>query len=404
MNSVVNAVAKVDQAFLFILAVSVGILLLVTGLMLWFVYRYHHSRHPRAEEVRESVWMEVAWTIIPTILAMGMFWFGWDSFRALQSAPQSALQVRVEGRMWSWAFIYPNGRRSGMLYVPQGTPVRLSMTSLDVLHSFYVPAFRIKRDTVPGMATYAWFMPEREGDYDILCAEYCGLKHANMLGTVRVVAREAFDEWYAGTGARGTARGEELLAQYGCTACHSLDGTDGVGPTLRDVFGMTRVLVMPDGSEREVRVDGDYLRRAILDPGAELLKGYQPVMPPYEGVIPDEDLRDLIGWISSRSEGVDAGREVAEAQGCLGCHSTDGSEVAGPSFKGLFGRRGMVERAGRREEVTVDEAYLREAIVEPQAAVPEGYQPIMPAYTELSAEDMDSLLRWLTSLGKRDGG
>lgn len=405
MNPIVDAAAKVDFAFLIIFVISVAVLALVTGLMLWFLWRYHHTRHPEAENVRESVWLEVMWTLIPTILALGMFWFGWDSFKALQSAPEDALEVRVEGRMWSWAFIYDNGRRSNVLYVPVDTPVKLTMTSTDVLHSFYVPAFRIKRDTVPGMNTYAWFRPEEAGDYDILCAEYCGLKHANMLSVVRVVSDEEFGAWYTGeTDTKAADKGKALLEEYGCVSCHSLDGSDGVGPTLKNIYGTTRQVVKADGTEAEVVADKPYLRRALLDPNAEVVKGYQAMMPGYDGVIPEEDLLEMVNWMANQGAmTMPMGRSVAEGEGCLSCHSTDGSEIAGPTFKNLYGSTVAVLRDGVEEQATADEAYLREAILEPEAVISKGYQPIMPPYGHLSEDDLSALVDWLKSLSKAGG-
>lgn len=406
MNPVVDVVAKVDLAFLIILVISIAILLLVTGLMLGFIWRYHHTRHPEAKEVHESVWLEIAWTLIPTILAMGMFWFGWDSFRALQSAPTDALEVRVEGRMWSWAFIYDNGRRSNVLYVPAKTPVKLSMTSMDVLHSFYVPAFRIKRDTVPGMDTYAWFRSEEEGDYDILCAEYCGLKHANMLGIVRVVDEEEFEAWYRGEmDDANVSKGKELLEQYGCTGCHSLDGSDGIGPTLKDIFGKDREVVLADGTEKTVVADKPYLMRSLVESSAEVVKGYEPMMPGYGDSIPEADLMELVAWMANQgTAAVDAGREVAEVQGCLSCHSSDGSEVAGPTFKGLFGSMVTAIRDGQEVTIKADRNYLMNAIVKPETEISKGYQPIMPAYESLSPEELDMLLNWLETLAPEGDG
>jgi cytochrome c oxidase subunit 2 len=393
--SVTEAAARVDQTFLFIFGVSAAILVFITLLMVWFVIRYHHTRHPEAADIRGNVWAEIAWTVIPTILVMGMFWSGWTSFKALRSAPADAMKVRVTARMWSWLFEYENGRRASTLYVPVNRAVRLDLTSADVLHSFFVPAFRIKMDTVPGMDTYAWFQASREGTYDILCAEYCGLQHANMLSTVEVLGEEEFRAWYEDA-AGGDAQAMELLDSYGCTACHSMDGTDGVGPTLQGIFGRERTVTDASGT-RTLIADEDYLRRAILEPEVELVEGYEG-MPSYKEDMPPEDLDRIIRLLTGgAARDLDRGRRLMEDEGCLSCHSTDGSEIAGPTFKGLYGHE--VELADGTV-VTADEAYLAEAIREPDKTMVKGYEPIMPPYPHLSDEDVGAMIDYLRPLGE----
>ena len=393
--SVTEAAARVDQTFLFIFGVSAAILVFITLLMVWFVIRYHHTRNPEAADIRGNVWAEIAWTVIPTILVMGMFWSGWTSFKALRSVPADAMKVRVTARMWSWLFEYENGRRASTLYVPVNRAVRLDLTSADVLHSFFVPAFRIKMDTVPGMDTYAWFQASREGTYDILCAEYCGLQHANMLSTVEVLGEEEFRTWYEEE-AGGDAQAMELLESYGCTACHSMDGTDGVGPTLQGIYGRERT-VTDAGGTRTVVADEDYLRRAILEPEAELVDGYEG-MPSYKEDMPPGDLDRIIRLLTGGAvRDLDRGRRLMEDEGCLSCHSTDGSEIAGPTFKGLYGHE--VELANGTV-VTADEAYLAEAIREPDKTMVKGYEPIMPPYPHLSDGDVGAMIDYLRTLGE----
>lgn len=400
MSTSVDAVAKVDATFLLILGISVVVLVLVTALMLFFVWRYHHSRHPEPEHAGESWWLEVVWTIIPTVLAVGMFWFGWDSYQALRAVPENALEVKVEAYMWGWNFEYENGRRSNILYVPQKTPIKLTMTSRDVLHSFYVPAFRLKRDTVPGMQTYAWFLPKEQGDYDILCAEYCGVKHANMLSTVRVVPEEKYESWLAGELDEEGKGDEALFETYGCTSCHSLDGSEGVGPTLYNIYGKTRILVLPDGTQKEQIADKAYLRRAILYPNEELVQGYEALMASYEGVIPEDELLRMVNWMANQGVGdASLGRQVAEDQGCLSCHSTDGSDVAGPSFRGLYGSMRVVVEDGAEKSVVADDAYIRDSILNPKKILTKGYGELMPAYDALSEEELLALIDWIKTLG-----
>lgn len=388
-----QAAARVDQTFLFIFGASAAILVFITLLMIWFVVRYHHTRHPQAADISGNVWAEIAWTVLPTVLVMGMFWSGWTSFKALRSAPADAMRVKVTARMWSWVFEYENGKRASTLYVPVDRAVRLDMTSADVLHSFFVPAFRIKMDTVPGMETYAWFQAAREGSYDILCAEYCGLQHANMLSTVEVLSDEKFRKWYEGE-ASGDEAAVGLLESYGCTGCHSLDGTELAGPTLMGIYGKERPIVQGGGTRTAV-ADEAYLRRAILEPDAELVAGYEG-MPSYKEEMPAEDLEKIIRYLTGgAARDLDRGRSLMEAEGCLSCHSTDGSEIAGPTFKGIYGHKVVLEDGS---EVVADEAYLAEAIRDPEKTMVKGYEPIMPPYSHLSDEDVKAMIDYLRSL------
>ena len=395
MTPPITAVAaQVDQVFLLIFGVSAAILLLVTGLMVWFVIRYHHTRHPQAADIRGNVLAEVIWTVIPTILVLGMFYYGWTSFKALRSVPADAMRVRVTARMWSWVFEYENGRRASTLYVPVDRAVRMDMTSVDVIHSFFVPTFRIKMDTVPGMETYAWFQAGRTGTYDVLCAEYCGLRHANMLSTVEVMEPEAFRQWYESS-ARGDEAAVGLLESYGCTGCHSLDGSEEMGPTLLNIYGARRTVNDVNGT-REIIVDEPYLRRAIVEPDAELVVGFEG-MPSYKEEMPQRDLDVILGYLTGGAKrDLDKGRQLMEAEGCLSCHSTDGSEVAGPTLKGIFGR--TVKRADG-SEVEADDQYLREAILDPEKFIVVGYDPIMPSYGHLSEEQVQAMIDYMHLLG-----
>ncbi len=395
MTPPITAVAaQVDQVFLLIFGVSAAILLLVTGLMVWFVIRYHHTRHPQAADIRGNVLAEVIWTVIPTILVLGMFYYGWTSFKALRSVPADAMRVRVTARMWSWVFEYENGRRASTLYVPVDRAVRMDMTSVDVIHSFFVPAFRIKMDTVPGMETYAWFQAGRTGTYDVLCAEYCGLRHANMLSTVEVMEPEAFRQWYESS-ARGDEAAVGLLESYGCIGCHSLDGSEEMGPTLLNIYGARRTVNDVNGT-REIIVDEPYLRRAIVEPDAELVVGFEG-MPSYKEEMPQRDLDVILGYLTGGAKrDLDKGRQLMEAEGCLSCHSTDGSEVAGPTLKGIFGR--TVKRADG-SEVEADDQYLREAILDPEKFIVVGYDPIMPSYGHLSEEQVQAMIDYMHLLG-----
>lgn len=295
--------AAVDLVFLISMVISVALLLLVTALMIYFVIRYSRRRHPKAEPVEGSTALEIAWTVIPTILVMVIFYFGMEEFKYIRTAPKDAINVQVTGRMWNWAYQYANGKRSDKLYVPVGKPVKLTLQSVDVLHSFYIPAFRIKEDVVPGRQTYLWFKPETMGPADVFCAEYCGQSHSYMLSKVIVMSQPEFDAWYSGraalaaapTSAESTALG--LLEKHDCVGCHTLDGTEAVGPTFKGIFGR-RVVVTAGGQAKEIVIDEAYLRRAILEPNADMVKGSTANMPAPEN-LSDADLKTIIDYLKT---------------------------------------------------------------------------------------------------------
>lgn len=389
-----SAADKVDQAFLFIFGVSVAILVLITLCMIWFVYRYHHTRNPHATDIKGNVAAEITWTVIPTILVMAMFWYGWTSYKALRSVPADAMKVKLTARMWSWVFEYENGKRTSVLTVPKERAVRLDMTSVDVIHSFFVPAFRIKIDTVPGMETYAWFESSRTGTFDILCAEYCGLRHANMLSTVEVVEKDAFEKWYNSTD-DADEEVRKVLDTHGCLGCHSMDGSEVAGPTLKDLFGKDRNVLI-NGQKKTIPADEGYMRRAILEPEVEVLEGHEPSMPPYKDVLPEKDMDLIMKYLTGGAKrDLNVGRKLMEAEGCLSCHSTDGSEIAGPTLQNISGRKVVLKNGS---EVTADDAYLKEAIIEPEKQMVKGYDNIMPPYPQLKEEDVKAMIDYMHSL------
>ena len=290
----------VDRVFLYILVVTVSLLCLITFLMVYFVIRYQKRRNPQPVDVHENIWLEIIWTIVPTLLVLTMFFYGLTGFNFLKRAPEGAMKVKVIARQWSWLFEYENGMRSTELRVPIGKPVNLSLTSEDVIHGFYAPAFRIKQDIVPGMVNHLWFQPTQVGSFDVLCTQYCGLQHAKMATQIVVLPEDEFDQWYQKgkeeKEAKAPASGIQLFQEKGCRACHSLDGTPLVGPTVKGLFGKT-VTVITDGKERQVVADESYLRKSLLEPNADLVKGFPPIMPSQKGLITDEELEGIITYI-----------------------------------------------------------------------------------------------------------
>ncbi len=288
----------VDRVLLIILVISLTLLVLITLLLVFFVVRYSRKRHPKPAEVKEHLWLEIAWTVAPTILVLAMFYYGVTGYDVLRRVPREAMVVHVTARQWSWLFTYENGLQSPTLRVPLGRPVKLLLKSQDVIHGFYAPAFRIKQDVVPGMETYLWFQPTALGTYEVMCTQYCGLEHAHMLSKVEVVSQNDFTAWYQGgkNVTAGLSAGARLYQDKGCASCHSLDGTPRVGPSFKGLAGSSQV-VTREGKERSITVDEAYLRQYMLEPNVDVIKGYAPIMPSQKGLLTDKEIQDLVEFI-----------------------------------------------------------------------------------------------------------
>jgi cytochrome c oxidase subunit II len=193
-----NFVTSVNDAFIFVVAVSVFFLALITILMVVFAIKYNRKRNKKASNIRYNTPLEIAWTVIPTILVLIMFWVGWNGYIKMAHAPKDAMNVDVTAQMWQWKFKYKNGKESDTLYIPLNKPVNFRLHSLDVDHSFYIPAFRIKKDVIPNRQNTVWFTPEEEGEYLLTCAEYCGLRHSYMYTKVEVIPESTFNAWLNG--------------------------------------------------------------------------------------------------------------------------------------------------------------------------------------------------------------
>ncbi len=288
-NLLITTTQAVDPVFKFIIGVSIVLLLGITATMVAFVIRYRRSRAPEpTSQSSGNIWLEIVWIVLPSILVLAMFYYGWSGYLSLRNVPKGALPVTATARMWSWSFTYANGKTSPKLYVPVGKPVVVELVSKDVLHGFYIPAFRVKHDVVPGMKNHVWFVASKPGSYDLFCSVYCGVGHSAMITTVEAVPPAEFTAWLEkGEGKEDESAGKALLEKHGCLGCHSLDGTPKVGPSFKGIFGR-RVTVLTGGTERTITVDEEYLRRSILDPNADVVKGYQPIMPAVPGLTPDE--------------------------------------------------------------------------------------------------------------------
>ena len=276
----------VDPVFLFIFAICLVLLLGITVVMVWFAFRYRRSRNPEPTSSADgNLWLEIIWAVVPTILVLAMFYYGWSGYLALRNVPKNALPVTATARMWSWSFRYANNKTSSKLYVPVGRPVLVNLVSLDVLHGFYLPAFRVKRDVVPGMKNHAWFVASKAGSYDLFCSQYCGVGHSAMVTTVEAVPEQEFTAWLdqQEEGSASTQNGLALLKKYGCLGCHSQDGSKGVGPSFKGLFN-SQVQVRKNNVLITLTADEAYLRESIKKPAATVVEGYQAIMPQFPAI------------------------------------------------------------------------------------------------------------------------
>ena len=297
-----------------ILATFAGVTLAaVVAIVFSYKYRQRGDTPPLTPAVGAPMWLEIA--VFGGLATLFFVWWvvGFRQYRELQSPPPDSMPVYVTAKQWMWEFAYPSGPTSAeLLTVPVGRPVKLIMTSRDVIHSFYVPAFRIKQDVVPGRATTAWFEAVEPGTYDLMCTQYCGTRHSMMRGKVVVLSQADYARWLEAAeaplalpGAKGggsglAARGQQIAADRGCLRCHSLDGSRFIGPTWANVFGSHRR--MTDG--RDVVVDEAYLTESMMDPNAAIALGYPAVMPSYQGILSPADVSAIVELIRSLRDAV----------------------------------------------------------------------------------------------------
>jgi cytochrome c oxidase subunit 2 len=298
---------QVDALFYFILAISVVFFAIIVGVMVTFLLKYRERSGSEAEaSPSHNNTLEMVWTIIPGVLVGIIFFWGFVSYLDMRQAPDDSYEIQVTARKWSWAFTYPNGYVDNNLHVPIDRPIRLVMTSDDVIHSLYIPAFRLKKDVIPGRYRKVWFEATEPGEYTLFCAEYCGTQHSTMLAQVIVHPSGEFEKWLRDAAnfleRMSPAEGGEILyTRRGCVQCHSVDGSAKVGPTFLGAFGTQQR--MTDGTELEI--DENYIRESILEPQAKVREGYKPVMPTYQGQLDDEEIAALIAYIKSLAEQVE---------------------------------------------------------------------------------------------------
>jgi cytochrome c oxidase subunit II len=291
---------RVDALYFFLVAVSAFFGLLIAGLIVFFAIRY---RRRHADEVGTPVAgglsLEIGWTVIPFLITLVIFFWGASLFFAMSRPPDETLNIYIVGKQWMWKVQHIDGQREiNELHVPVGRAVKLIMTSEDVIHDFFVPAFRIKADVIPGRFTQIWFEPTKPGVYQIFCAEYCGTRHSGMTGRVVVMESSDYQTWLSGGAPEGSlaSSGEKLFADLACNTCHRPDSR-GRGPILTGIFG--KPVQLQDGSL--VTADESYLRESILTPHARITAGFQPVMPAFQGLVSEEGLLALIEYVKSLS-------------------------------------------------------------------------------------------------------
>ncbi len=296
---------KVDALFYFILVISLVFFALIVGLMVTFVVRFRRRGNAEAQpSPAHNTALELLWSGIPLLLVIVIFAWGFKVYLDLNVPPANAYQVQVTGQKWKWLFTYPNGHVDENLHVPVDRPVKLVMTSEDVIHSFFLPAFRFKRDGVPGRYATLWFEATRTGEFQIFCAEYCGTSHSDMLAQVVVHPPGGFERWLR-EAAEATARmspaeaGARLFRSRGCAQCHAMDGRARIGPPLGGLVG--RRVVLRDGSV--LVADENYVRESILEPQARIVAGYEPVMPTFKGRLADAEITALIAYLNAAGTG-----------------------------------------------------------------------------------------------------
>lgn len=291
---------EVDQMYLFIHALSLGFGLLIVGAFVVFavLYRRKEKNETAKASVHHNSLLEWTWSFIPFCIFMFMFVWGWVVYNKMRTPFEDALEIHVYGQMWNWDFVYKTGRKTaGTLYVPVNKPVKLVMSSRDVIHSFYVPAFRIKQDVLPEQYTALWFKAEKQGLFYVFCTEYCGTGHYNMMAKIHVMELKDWETWLAADPYEGLTMAEigKKVFQGRCTACHQTGSQSMIGPGLGGVFGSIRAFENSDS----LPADENYIRESILNPSARIVQGFPNQMTPFAGLLQEEELTGLVEYIKS---------------------------------------------------------------------------------------------------------
>jgi len=399
----------IDETFIIVTVITLLLFVVTIGSMLYFVYKYNSKKVPKedAKNIKHYTPIEIAWTVIPTILMMIVFYYGLESLKVQRTMPsdKTTQEINVLAQRWFWTFEYENGKKTNELTVPVNTNIKLTMTAPkeDVLHSFYVPAFRVKEDVLPAVETQTWFNATKIGVYDIQCAEYCGTRHSYMRSSVNVVSKEDYQNFLSPKEEVVEKTALELFNSYGCVGCHSLENMVLVGPSFKDIYNK-EVTLLTNGEKRVIKRDELYLKNSILNPKQDVVEGFSPqLMPSFKNVINEKELETIINYFKgekkeSKKPKIDP-VSLIQNNGCTGCHSIDGSKIVGPSFKNLYESKGKVLRDGNLIEVLKDKEYLKQSILNPKIDVVEGYPNIMPAFEGvLKEEEVEAISEYIKTL------
>ena len=418
---------EVDWLHDWITDLSVFFTVAICGAMIYFAIKYRRRGGVDHEtpRIEGNNFLEVVWTVMPTIICIFIAYYGVVIYQDMVEIKDSkdVVVINARGRQWAWDFQYSNGKSlTNEFVVPVGRPTRVVLSSTDVLHSFFIPSMRVKKDVVPGIYTYVSFTPVKEGEYNTFCTEYCGKDHSYMLAKLRVVSEAEYDRWLNDRSEEIIKKsmspaklGKKLYYEKGCNACHSLSGAKIVGPTFLKLYGSEREFV--DGSE--TKCDENYIKNSILNPQTQVVEGYESVpMPSFQGQLTNQEVDGLIAFIQTldgsspppeeeeedETEKVDLtklspaerGEWIYQNKLCVTCHSLDGSKLIGPSFKGLYGKEGELADGTK---YVVDDEYLKNSILNPASEIVEGYQPLMPPYKgQLTDDDIAGVIEYIKTL------
>lgn len=321
---------QIDALYLFIQLVTVVMTAVIFAAVIYFAYRYRRAANPHPTQIEGSTKLELFWSISPFIVMLAMFAWGADLYYAAQNPPRNAIEVFVTGKQWMWKVQYANGTREiNALHVPVGQAVKLTMASEDVIHSFSIPAFRVRHDVVPGHYNSLWFTPTKAGEYHLFCTEYCGLWHSRMIGTVYVMDQPEYAAWLSGGGGQGSLadQGEKLFQQYGCSTCHLMD-QPGRCPNLKGLYN--KPVQLANGET--VIANDAYIRESILEANAKIVYGYEPnIMPNFKGQISEEQVIQLIAYVKSLAPNAPAS-QTGNAANIAGASSAGSStNQSGPA-------------------------------------------------------------------------
>lgn len=288
---------NVDALYIFLVALSAFMTAAIFTMIFVFAVKYRRQRSVQALQIEGSTFLELTWSVVPLFIFVFIFAWGAIIFFQERTMPRGATTVYVVAKQWMWKLQHEGGQREiNQLHVPVGRDVKMIMTSQDVIHSFYVPAFRIKQDVLPGRYTTAWFRATKPGTYHLFCAEYCGTQHSGMIGQVVVMEPAQYEAWLGGGGGSGSLAqdGSAIFQQLGCSTCHRFD-TQGRGPDLAGLFG--RQVQLEDG--RLVTADENYIRESIVSPSTKVVSGFKPIMPAFQGLVSEEQINALVEYIKS---------------------------------------------------------------------------------------------------------